>query len=79
MEHTVCPRSLDPIYVVTHSIQWDSTSWTYSGSSSLLGVHSGLDLSYYRVIWQINLKTVLGKPQKSFSFSGPTAKHIDIL
>ena len=25
---TVCPRSLDPIYVVTSNIKWVKTSWT---------------------------------------------------
>ena len=26
---TVCPRSLDPIYLVTYCIKWVKTSWTY--------------------------------------------------
>ena len=28
--HTVCPRSSDPFYRVTHYITWVSTSWTYN-------------------------------------------------
>ena len=27
---TVCPRSLDPIYIVTYYIIWVKTSWTDS-------------------------------------------------
>ena len=27
--HTVCPRSSDPFYIVTFSIKWVTTSWTY--------------------------------------------------
>ena len=30
MISTVCPRSSDPIYVVTYYIKWVTTSWTYS-------------------------------------------------
>ena len=28
--HTVCPRSSDPFYIVAYCIKWDTTSWTYS-------------------------------------------------
>ena len=28
--HTVCPRSLDPIYIATYYIKWVKTSWTDS-------------------------------------------------
>ena len=28
--YTVCPRSLDPFYIVTYYVKWDETSWTYS-------------------------------------------------
>ena len=27
---SVCPRSLDPIYIVTNDIKWAKTSWTSS-------------------------------------------------
>ena len=27
---TVCPRSLDPCYIVSYYIKWVKTSWTYS-------------------------------------------------
>ena len=27
---TMCPRSSDPFYVVTYSIKWVTTTWTYS-------------------------------------------------
>ena len=27
---TVCPRSSDPFYIVSHCIKWVTTSWTYS-------------------------------------------------
>ena len=30
IQYTVCPRSSDPFYVVTHYIKWVTTSWTYS-------------------------------------------------
>ena len=30
LSHTVCPRSLDPIYIVSNYIKWFKTSWTYS-------------------------------------------------
>ena len=26
----ICPRSLDPIYIVTCFMKWGKTSWTYS-------------------------------------------------
>ena len=26
----MCPRSSDPFYVVTYSIKWVTTTWTYS-------------------------------------------------
>jgi len=29
---TVCPRSLDPFYVVGYGMQWVKTYWTYSTS-----------------------------------------------
>ena len=28
--HTVCPRSSDPFYIVTHYVNWVTTSWAYS-------------------------------------------------
>ena len=28
ISHTVCTRTLDPIYTVTHYIEWFKTSWT---------------------------------------------------
>ena len=31
---TMCPRSSDPIYVVTYYIKWVTTSWTYSTESN---------------------------------------------
>ena len=27
---TICPRSLDPFYIVSYYINWAMTSWTYS-------------------------------------------------
>ena len=27
---TVCTRSLDPLYIVSHNMNWAKTSWTYS-------------------------------------------------
>ena len=30
---TVCPRSLDPLYIVTYYIKWVKTSWTYRNNS----------------------------------------------
>ena len=30
LESTICPRSLDLIYIVTYYIKWVITSWTYS-------------------------------------------------
>ena len=27
--HTVCPRSSDPLYLVSYYIKWVTTSWTY--------------------------------------------------
>ena len=27
---TVCPRSIDPFYVVIYNIKWAKTSWTHS-------------------------------------------------
>ena len=30
--HTVCPRSLDQLYVVTYYIKWVNTSWTNSNT-----------------------------------------------
>ena len=33
---TVCPRSLDPINIVTYDIKLDKTSWTYSINTNLL-------------------------------------------
>ena len=27
---TVCPRSLDPIYIVIYNVNWEKTSWAYS-------------------------------------------------
>ena len=27
---TVCPRSLDPIFIATYYIKWVKTPWTYS-------------------------------------------------
>ena len=32
---TVCPRSSDPIYIVTYYISWVTTSWTYSMRNEL--------------------------------------------
>ena len=29
-DFTVCPRTLDPIYLVTYKIIWEETSWIYS-------------------------------------------------
>ena len=26
--HTICPRSIDPFYIVTNYIKWVKTSWT---------------------------------------------------
>ena len=26
---TVCPRSSDPIYIVSYYIKWENTTWTY--------------------------------------------------
>ena len=31
-KYTVCPRSSDPLYVVTYYIKWVTTSWTDSTS-----------------------------------------------
>ena len=28
--HTVCPRSSDPFYIVSYDMKWVTTSWTYS-------------------------------------------------
>ena len=28
--NTVCPRSSDPLYIVTYDKKWVTTSWTYS-------------------------------------------------
>ena len=30
IKHTVCPRSLDQFYLVSHYLKWGKTSWTYS-------------------------------------------------
>ena len=30
MDNTVCPRSSDPIYIVSYYIKWVTTSWTHS-------------------------------------------------
>ena len=27
---TICPRSSDPFYIVSYSVNWVTTSWTYS-------------------------------------------------
>ena len=39
---TVCPRSLDPIYIVNYYIKWATTSWTYNNFNVLqeYNVHS---------------------------------------
>ena len=29
INHTVCPESSDPFYIVTYYVKWVSTSWTY--------------------------------------------------
>ena len=29
VNHTVCPRSLDPFYIVNYKMKWIKTSWTY--------------------------------------------------
>ena len=28
VQYTVCPRSSDPVYIVTYYIEWVNTSWT---------------------------------------------------
>ena len=38
--NTICPRSLDPIYIVTYYIKWVKTPWTYSMYYSLVGTTS---------------------------------------
>ena len=30
IKHTVCPRSLDPFYILSYYIKWVTTSWTHS-------------------------------------------------
>ena len=35
-DHTVCPRSSGPFYVVTYYIKWVTTSWTYSSFKFLI-------------------------------------------
>ena len=29
-EHTACPRSSDPFYIVSYYMEWVTTSWTHS-------------------------------------------------
>ena len=31
---TVCPKSLNPFYLVTYYIEWGKTSWTHSTYTS---------------------------------------------
>ena len=33
-KYTVCPKSSDPLYIVTYCIKWVTTSWTHSSISS---------------------------------------------
>ena len=34
--NTICPRSLDLIYIVSYFINWVKTSWTYSRTFLLI-------------------------------------------
>ena len=36
--HTVCPRSSDPFYIVTYYIEWVSTSWTDSKHNKFMAL-----------------------------------------
>ena len=39
--NTVCPRSLDPIHIVTYNIKWVKTSWTVPEKIQFLHIESG--------------------------------------
>ena len=43
---TVCPRSSDPIYIVSYYIKWVTTSWTYS-------IHQGIKTKNYIILRQL--------------------------
>ena len=43
--HTACPRSSDPFYVVTYYIKWVTSSWTHSKLHHEMG-HYFLDTQY---------------------------------
>ena len=32
LNHPVCPRSIEPFYIVTYYIKWVKTSWTNSST-----------------------------------------------
>ena len=31
---TVCPRSLDPFYIISNNMKWGKTSWTYGRNTN---------------------------------------------
>ena len=39
LQHTVCPRSSDPFYIVTYYIKWVTASWAYSCYKSVCFEH----------------------------------------
>ena len=51
--YAVCPRSSDPIYIVTYYVKWVTTFWTYSNGQECS------DQDVYKIISRISRQLLL--------------------
>ena len=53
MNYTICPRSSDPIYILSYYIKWVTTSWTQSNISTMVNIKVVQILSFVHILFTI--------------------------